>query len=158
MPAFRSVVSVLLRELGDFSLHPQGRPCGRPLRGRPRPPTQLPDRPHRQAPGRTASPAARAHVNQLAPRREDRPRASRAASTSVGRGPRGARRPSAACRPGRRAHLAEPLLGIAHYAELRIQARQQVLSSQVLRAARKTPCRASQPEVEITEGDPMAEI
>jgi hypothetical protein len=28
--AFRSVVSVLLRELGDFSLHPQGRPCGRP--------------------------------------------------------------------------------------------------------------------------------
>jgi hypothetical protein len=23
-------VSVLLRELGDFSLHPQGRPCGRP--------------------------------------------------------------------------------------------------------------------------------
>jgi hypothetical protein len=30
MPAFRSVVSVLLRALGDFSLHPQGRPCGRP--------------------------------------------------------------------------------------------------------------------------------
>jgi hypothetical protein len=30
MLAFRSVVSVLLRELGDFSLHPQGRPCGRP--------------------------------------------------------------------------------------------------------------------------------
>jgi hypothetical protein len=30
MPAFRSVVSMLLRELGDFSLHPQGRPCGRP--------------------------------------------------------------------------------------------------------------------------------
>src|SRR5215207_6261100 len=30
MPAFRSVVAVLLRELGDFSLHPQGRPCGRP--------------------------------------------------------------------------------------------------------------------------------
>jgi hypothetical protein len=30
MPAFRSVVSVLVRELGDFSLHPQGRPCGRP--------------------------------------------------------------------------------------------------------------------------------
>jgi hypothetical protein len=30
MPASRSVVSVLLRELGDFSLHPQGRPCGRP--------------------------------------------------------------------------------------------------------------------------------
>jgi hypothetical protein len=28
--AFRSVVSMLLRELGDFSLHPQGRPCGRP--------------------------------------------------------------------------------------------------------------------------------
>jgi hypothetical protein len=28
--AFRSVVSVLLRALGDFSLHPQGRPCGRP--------------------------------------------------------------------------------------------------------------------------------
>jgi hypothetical protein len=27
MPASRSVVSVLLRELGDFSLHPQGRPC-----------------------------------------------------------------------------------------------------------------------------------
>jgi hypothetical protein len=27
---FRSVVSVLLRALGDFSLHPQGRPCGRP--------------------------------------------------------------------------------------------------------------------------------
>ena len=25
----RSVVSVLLRELGDFSLHPQGWPCGR---------------------------------------------------------------------------------------------------------------------------------
>ena len=30
MPAFRSVVSVLVRELGDLSLHPQGRPCGRP--------------------------------------------------------------------------------------------------------------------------------
>jgi hypothetical protein len=30
MAASRSVVSVLLRELGDFSLHPQGRPCGRP--------------------------------------------------------------------------------------------------------------------------------
>jgi hypothetical protein len=30
MPAFRSLVSVLLRALGDFSLHPQGRPCGRP--------------------------------------------------------------------------------------------------------------------------------
>jgi hypothetical protein len=30
MLAFRSVVSVLLRALGDFSLHPQGRPCGRP--------------------------------------------------------------------------------------------------------------------------------
>jgi hypothetical protein len=30
MPAFRSVVVVLLRELGDYSLHPQGRPCGRP--------------------------------------------------------------------------------------------------------------------------------
>ena len=30
MPAFRSVVSVLLRSLGDSSLHPQGRPCGRP--------------------------------------------------------------------------------------------------------------------------------
>ena len=29
-PASRSVVSMLLRELGDFSLHPQGRPCGRP--------------------------------------------------------------------------------------------------------------------------------
>jgi hypothetical protein len=30
MPASRSVVSMLLKELGDFSLHPQGRPCGRP--------------------------------------------------------------------------------------------------------------------------------
>ena len=30
MPVSRSVVSVLLRALGDFSLHPQGRPCGRP--------------------------------------------------------------------------------------------------------------------------------
>ena len=30
MPAPRSVLSVLLRALGDFSLHPQGRPCGRP--------------------------------------------------------------------------------------------------------------------------------
>jgi hypothetical protein len=29
MPASRSVVSTLLRELGDVSLHPQGRPCGR---------------------------------------------------------------------------------------------------------------------------------
>jgi hypothetical protein len=29
MPASRSVASVLLRELGDFFLHPQGRPCGR---------------------------------------------------------------------------------------------------------------------------------
>src|SRR5215203_6930278 len=28
--AFRSVVSMLLRELGDFSLYPQGRPCVRP--------------------------------------------------------------------------------------------------------------------------------
>jgi hypothetical protein len=34
MPASRSVVSVLLRELGDFSLHPQGEryaPIGTPL-------------------------------------------------------------------------------------------------------------------------------
>jgi hypothetical protein len=30
MVAFRSVVSVLLWALGDVSLHPQGRPCGRP--------------------------------------------------------------------------------------------------------------------------------
>ena len=30
MPVFRAVVSVLLRALGDVSLHPQGRPCGRP--------------------------------------------------------------------------------------------------------------------------------
>jgi len=30
MLAFRSVVSVLVRALGDFALHPQGRPCGRP--------------------------------------------------------------------------------------------------------------------------------
>jgi hypothetical protein len=36
---------------------------------------------------------------------------------------------------------AEPLLGIAHYAQLRIQGHQQVISSQMLRAARKTPCR-----------------
>jgi hypothetical protein len=32
MPASRSVVSMLLRELGDFSLHPQGRPAGGRLR------------------------------------------------------------------------------------------------------------------------------
>jgi hypothetical protein len=31
-PAFRSAVSVLLRALGDFSLHPQGRPAGGRLR------------------------------------------------------------------------------------------------------------------------------
>ncbi len=30
MPASRSVVSVLVRALGAFSRHPQGRPCGRP--------------------------------------------------------------------------------------------------------------------------------
>jgi hypothetical protein len=42
MLAFRSVVSVLLRELGDFSLHPQGRPCG-PAAPRPSPR----HRPHR---------------------------------------------------------------------------------------------------------------
>jgi hypothetical protein len=30
MPASRSVVSMLLRELGDVSPRPQGRPCGRP--------------------------------------------------------------------------------------------------------------------------------
>jgi hypothetical protein len=29
MPTSRSVVSVLLRRLGDVSRHPQGRPCGR---------------------------------------------------------------------------------------------------------------------------------
>jgi len=29
MPAFRAVVSVLLRVLGDVSLHPQAAPCGR---------------------------------------------------------------------------------------------------------------------------------
>jgi hypothetical protein len=55
-------------------------------------------------------------------------------------------------------HPGEPLLGIAHYADLRIQAHQQVVSSQTLRTARKTPYRASQPEVEIAEGDPMPEI
>jgi hypothetical protein len=32
MPASRSAVSVLLRKLGDFSLHPQGRPAGGRLR------------------------------------------------------------------------------------------------------------------------------
>ena len=32
MPAFRSVVSVLLRSLGDFSLHPQDQPAGGRLR------------------------------------------------------------------------------------------------------------------------------
>jgi hypothetical protein len=37
MPASRSVVSVLLRALGDFSLHPQGRPAGGRLR---RPPSR----------------------------------------------------------------------------------------------------------------------
>jgi hypothetical protein len=42
MPAFRSVVFVLLRALGDVSLHPQGRPCGpaatrRPPGSRPHP-------------------------------------------------------------------------------------------------------------------------
>jgi hypothetical protein len=30
MVVSRSIVSVLMRWLGDFSLHPQGRPCGRP--------------------------------------------------------------------------------------------------------------------------------
>jgi hypothetical protein len=35
MPAFRSVVSVLLRELGDFSLHPQD-PGGEDLVAHPR--------------------------------------------------------------------------------------------------------------------------
>ena len=30
MSASRSVVSMLLRELGGVSLHPQGRPCGWP--------------------------------------------------------------------------------------------------------------------------------
>jgi hypothetical protein len=46
MSAFRYVVSVLLRALGDVSLHPQAAPCGRPLRGRPRSPN----------PGRRARP------------------------------------------------------------------------------------------------------
>jgi hypothetical protein len=46
MLASRSVVSVLLRALGDFSLHPQGRPCGRP--------------PAAAVPGRQPAPAARA--------------------------------------------------------------------------------------------------
>ena len=55
-------------------------------------------------------------------------------------------------------HPGRAVPGIAHYAELRIRARQQVISSQKLHAARKTPYRASQPEVEITEGDPMPEI
>jgi hypothetical protein len=32
MPAFRAVVSVLLRALGDFSLHPQGQPADGRLR------------------------------------------------------------------------------------------------------------------------------
>jgi hypothetical protein len=50
MPASRSVVSVLLRELGDFSLHPQGRPAG----GRLRRPSSAAEpgrraRPHRNA-------------------------------------------------------------------------------------------------------------
>jgi hypothetical protein len=34
MLAFRTVVSVLLRALGDVSLHPQGRPCGRQTHSR----------------------------------------------------------------------------------------------------------------------------
>jgi hypothetical protein len=53
---------------------------------------------------------------------------------------------------------AEPLPGIAHYAELRIQARQQVISSQWCAPRGRLHTGASQPEVEITEGDPMAEI
>jgi hypothetical protein len=36
MPAFRSVVSVLLRGWETFLYDPQVAPCGRPLRGRPR--------------------------------------------------------------------------------------------------------------------------
>jgi hypothetical protein len=53
---------------------------------------------------------------------------------------------------------AEPLLRIAHYAELRIQKYQQVISSQWCAPRGRLHTGASQPEVEITEGDPMAEI
>jgi hypothetical protein len=51
MPVSRSVVSVLLRALGDFSLHPQGRPCGRP-------PAALRPGNDTTVPGRSASPSA----------------------------------------------------------------------------------------------------
>jgi hypothetical protein len=46
MPASRSVVSTLLRELGAFSLHPQGRPSPghRPHRSAQPAPTRRPDR------------------------------------------------------------------------------------------------------------------
>jgi hypothetical protein len=58
MPASRSVVSVLLRELGEFSLHPQGRPAG----GRLRRPSSA-GRPHATIPGmtRTTSSGASRH-------------------------------------------------------------------------------------------------
>jgi hypothetical protein len=45
MTAFRSVMSALVRSLGEVSLRTQAAPCGRPLRGRPRPPTQVPGPP-----------------------------------------------------------------------------------------------------------------
>ena len=50
MPASRSVVSVLSRALGDVSLHPQGRPCGRP-------PAALRPGSHTTATGEPASPS-----------------------------------------------------------------------------------------------------
>ena len=52
MPASRSVVSVLLRGLGDFSIHPQGRPCGRPA-------AALRPGSHTAVTGEPASPAGR---------------------------------------------------------------------------------------------------
>jgi hypothetical protein len=60
MLAFRSVVSVLLRALGDPSLHPQGRPCGRP-------PAALRPGNNTTVTGEPASPSAQSGAQPLTP-------------------------------------------------------------------------------------------
>ena len=89
MPASRSVVSVLLRELGDFSSHPQGRPCG-PATAR-RPPG---DRPHRHPLGSVASTASPPSTRRPCWRRRGRPSCHRRLRPELARHLRAAPRPA----------------------------------------------------------------
>jgi hypothetical protein len=112
MPASSSVISVLLRALGDFSLHPQGRPCGRP------PAAAVLGR----QPTTTGGPTRRGCV----PAPRDQPRSAEPPRTATGQRQvrKGRRRPRGGAKPKHR--WASHCLGLApsthpHRLRLRIE-------------------------------------